>query len=60
MEDFEELIRTEKKQDTNKIPYKFTILSEYPQHIALAYMPKEKVIKEYIKVFEHFKNNYFR
>lgn len=34
----------------NRIPYRFSILPLYPQHIVLAYIPREKVIKEFIKV----------
>lgn len=40
----------EKKEDPNRIPYRFSILAAYPQHIVLAYVPKEKVVKEFIRV----------
>jgi hypothetical protein len=32
------------------IPYKFTILPEYPQYLVLGYIPKDKLIKEFVKV----------
>ena len=43
-------MKEEKAQDPNRIPYKFTILPDYPQHIVLGYIPKTILVKEYIKV----------
>jgi len=44
------VVMIEKKEDPQKIPYRFSILPAYPQHVVLAYVPKEKVIKEFIRV----------
>ena len=49
-EDLEERLKEEKKEAPARIPYRFAILPSYPQHIVLAYVPKEKVLKEFIKV----------
>lgn len=49
-EELSERVMQEKKEDPNRIPYRFSILSAYPQHIVLAYVPKEKVVKEFIRV----------
>ena len=50
MKDLEELLRNEKAKIPNIIPYRFSILTDYPQFVVLAYMPKAKVIREYFKV----------
>ena len=50
VDELEEALKKEKSEDPNKIPYRFTILEMYPQNIILGYIPKEKLIKEYIKV----------
>jgi transcription elongation factor SPT6 len=50
LEEFEEVLTTEKNQDQARIPYRFTILPDYPQHIVLGYVPKINVVREYIKV----------
>ena len=44
------LLKAEKKQKPNTIPYYFTILEQYPQFLVLYYLPKEKTISEFIKV----------
>lgn len=49
-EDLEARLKEEKKEDPSRIPYRFAILPSYPQHIVLSYVPKEKVLKEFIKV----------
>ena len=49
-EDMEERLKEEKKEAPARIPYRFACLPAYPQHIVLAYVPKEKVLKEFIKV----------
>lgn len=49
-EELENRLKEEKKADNSKIPYKLAILSCYPQHVVLAYVPREKVVKEFIKV----------
>lgn len=46
----EETLKAEKNADRSRIPYRFVILSQYQQHVVLAYLPKEKVVKEFIKV----------
>jgi hypothetical protein len=49
-EELEERVKEEKKEQPQRIPYRFSILPQYPQHIVLAYVPREKVVKEFIKV----------
>lgn len=49
-EDLEDRLKEEKKEAPQRIPYRFAILPAYPQHIVLGYVPKEKVLKEFIKV----------
>lgn len=49
-EDLEETLKNEKNIDRTKIPYRFAILPQYQQHVVLAYLPKDKVVKEFIKV----------
>jgi hypothetical protein len=49
-EELENSLKEEKKSDPNRIPYKLTILPDYPQHIVIGYIPKLNLIKEYIKV----------
>lgn len=49
-EELSEKVLNEKKEDPSKIPYRFGILPAYPQHVVLAYVPKEKVVKEFIRV----------
>ena len=49
-EDMEERLKEEKKEAPQRIPYRFAILPQYPQHVVLGYVPKEKVLKEFIKV----------
>jgi len=49
-EEFEESLKSEKASDKTRIPYRFAILPQYPQHVVLAYVPREKVVKEFIKV----------
>ena len=44
------LLKQEKKQKSSMIPYYFTILDQYPQFLVLYYLPKERIITEYIKV----------
>jgi len=49
-EDLEARLKEEKKEDPLRIPYRFAILPIYPQHVVLSYVPKDKVLKEFIKV----------
>ncbi|OMJ76214.1 hypothetical protein SteCoe_24471 [Stentor coeruleus] len=44
------LLKQEKRSKPSTIPYYFTILEQYPQFLVLYYLPKEKVVSEYIKV----------
>ena len=49
--DMEEFLKGEQKKNPKNIPYRFTILTEYPQHVVLSYIsPSKRVIKEFIKV----------
>jgi hypothetical protein len=49
-EDLSERVLAEKKEDPSKIPYRFSVLANDPQPLVLAYVPKEKVVKEFIRV----------
>lgn len=49
-EDLEKILQNEKAAEPQRIPYRLTILPQYPQHVVLAYIPKQAVVKEYIKV----------
>lgn len=49
-EDLERILKQEKDNEPARIPYKITIISVYPQHIVLGYNPKDRLVKEYIKV----------
>ena len=49
-EELDVMLKEEKAQDPNRIPYKFTVLPDYPQHLVLGYIPKMTLVKEYIKV----------
>jgi len=49
----ENTLKQEKRNSPKSIPYYFTIVPEYPQYLVLCYIPKEKVIQEYIKVKPH-------
>jgi transcription elongation factor SPT6 len=49
-EELETKLKEEKAQEPTRIPYKLTMLPEYPQHIVLGYIPKTILVKEYIKV----------
>jgi len=43
-------VKEEKEEDMSKIPYRFGVISDYPQHIVLVYVPKNNVVKEFIRV----------
>ena len=49
-DEIKEALEKEKSEDENRIPYRFTVLSDFPQFIVLSYMPKQYVIREFIKV----------
>jgi len=49
-EELDQALKEEKSKDPNRIPYKFTVLPDYPQHLVLGYIPKLSLVKEYIKV----------
>lgn len=49
-DEIKEALEKEKSEDENRIPYRFTILPDFPQFIVLGYMPKQSVIREFIKV----------
>ena len=46
----EVMLRAEKKAAPSSIPYYFTITQHYPQFLVLCYLPRERIIKEFIKV----------
>jgi hypothetical protein len=50
IEDLENILKKEKAQDPNRIPYKLAVFPCYPQHIVLGYIPKNALVKEFIKV----------
>ncbi len=50
LEEFDELLKAEKNAEPARIPYRFTVFEEYPQHIVLGYIPKMSLVKEFIKV----------
>lgn len=50
MDEMKTQLENEKKQDASKIPYRVTILDDYPQHLILAYIPKTEVVREFVKV----------
>jgi len=50
MAEMEEQLKAEKAKEPGKIPYKFAVLDIYPQHVVVSYIPKEKLVKEFIKV----------
>jgi hypothetical protein len=49
-EDLEKLVLNEKTNNPQNIPYRFACLNNYPGHVVLAYVPKDKAFKEFIKV----------
>jgi hypothetical protein len=51
IDDLKEFLEKEKEKTPGIIPYKFTILPEFPQFVVLGYItPSSKFTKEYIKV----------
>ena len=48
--DFDNILKEDKKKNTNIINYNFTILKDYPGYIVLGYVPKANPHYEYIKV----------
>lgn len=40
----------EKAEASSKIPYKFTMLPDYPHYIVLCYIPSKSFVREFIKV----------
>ena len=48
--DFDNILKEEKKKNANIINYNFTILKDYPGYIVLGYVPKANPHYEYIKV----------
>lgn len=49
-EELETNLKEEKTADPTRIPYKVTVLPQYPQHLVIGYIPKNSLVKEYIKV----------
>jgi transcription elongation factor SPT6 len=41
LKEIELALANDKKDNAQQIPYKFSILDEYPQYVILAYMPKD-------------------
>lgn len=50
MTELEDAVKKEKAEEPHKIPYRFTVMELYPQHLVLGYIPKDKLCKEFIKV----------
>lgn len=50
IESLDRELKSAKEADPKRIPYRLTILPDYPQHIVLGYIPKISLVKEYIKV----------
>lgn len=50
LEFIESSLRAEKRLQPTSIPYYFTILPQYPQYFVLNYLPKDRIVREYIKV----------
>jgi transcription elongation factor SPT6 len=50
LQKLEETLKQEKEQEPQRIPYRFTILPEYPQYLVLGYIPRQLLKKEFIKV----------
>jgi transcription elongation factor SPT6 len=50
LEFIENSLRSEKRTQPNAIPYYFTILPQHPQYFVLNYLPKDRIVREYIKV----------
>ena len=60
--DFDNLLKEEKKKNQNIINYNFTILKDFPGYIVLGYVPKVNPHYEYIKIKPkglHFHDQYF-
>ena len=60
--DFDNLLKEEKKKNPNIINYNFTILKDFPGYIVLGYVPKVNPHYEYIKIKPkglHFHDQYF-
>ena len=50
LEDLQKVLEQEKAEESAKIPYKFTVVEDYPQYVVLGYIPRNTMIKELIKV----------
>ena len=48
--DYENMLKEDKKKNSNIINYNYTILKDYPGYIVLGYVPKVNPIYEYIKI----------
>ena len=46
----EVMLKAEKKAAPSSIPYYFTITQHYPQFLVLCYLPRERIVKEFVKV----------
>ena len=60
--DFDYLLKEEKKKNPNIINYNYTILKDFPGYIVLGYVPKVNPHYEYIKIKPkglHFHDTYF-
>lgn len=49
-EQLEVTLKAEKTAEPTRIPYRITVLPEYPQTIVLGYIPKQSLVRDYIKV----------
>jgi transcription elongation factor SPT6 len=50
VEFIESSLRSEKRTQQSAIPYNFTILPQYPQFFMLNSLPKDRIVREFIKV----------
>jgi hypothetical protein len=50
LDDLKQQLEVEKKENNQRIPYRFTILEKYPQYAVLGYIPKDKMVREFIKI----------
>lgn len=50
IDDLRVALEVEKRDQPNIIPYKFAILENYPGHIVLCYIPRQNLVREFIKV----------
>lgn len=50
IDQLETFLKKEKAEEQQKIPYRLTLHDGYPQYLILGYIPKDALVKEFIKV----------